>query len=257
MHRASLLVILLWHNSSGTPLLILNSCLIVRRSINRFAKADERALTQYACWKTELTEISSILLDYASLHALKKIFLFSYLWSFCWYFCQHLLTEVAIGMHFSANHYANVCSRSERSPGRFEQTHLFCADLKHWGDWQVHCHSPYGSWLPAFSSDKAEYYLSTRSVTVNTAIPSSGNISLDPVSLQRGKGCSQGNQAWTMKVIRSNIAVCQKWQLIDTVQDTQKNPIKTPLLKSVPCSCSRRHAKDKPVWSNWWSLSYL
>lgn len=72
-------------------------------------------------------------------------------------------------------------------PRRFEQMHLLLAVLKFWGDWQVHCHSLSGSWLPAFSTVKAEYYLSTRSITMNTAIPNSGNILLDPVLLQNGK----------------------------------------------------------------------
>lgn len=54
----------------------------------------------------------------------------------------------------------------KEGPRRFEQTHLLFGKLKYRGDWQVHCHSPYGSWLPAFSTDKAEYYLSTRSIMV-------------------------------------------------------------------------------------------
>lgn len=93
---------------------------------------------------------------------------------------------------------------------------IYFLQLKFWGDSQVHCHSPYGSWLPAFSTDKAEYYLSTRSITVNAAIPNSGNILLDPVSLQNGKVCPQGNLAWTMTVIwsESDIAVYQKGQIL-------------------------------------------
>lgn len=63
-------------------------------------------------------------------------------------------------------------------PQDFKKT-IYFSQLEFWSDWQVHCHSPYGSWLSTFSPKKAEYYSSARNIIINTAVSNSDNVFME------------------------------------------------------------------------------
>lgn len=128
------------------------------------------------------TKISSILLDYAFLSVHVK---------------RHRCSRTS---DTSVDTSVNICSQKwllactylritmqiyatavKEVPIRFEQTHFIRIKMLRWLTGPLS--QPLRKGLPAFSTVKAEHYLSTRSITVNIAIPDSGNILLDPVSL--------------------------------------------------------------------------